>query len=328
MGALKVGTLTLYGRDVSSVFDLLGTKENGLTAALAYTLASSPALLALIQHRLLPHAQGQAMIQLEVRDKFGRTDLQIDTGDQLAVVEAKKGWLLPGSFQLQKYATRVKSRANSATGSSGGVLATLSESSARWAAHVQPATVGGVPVLHLPWTDVLQDLTMVRTTSRGAERAWLDQLANYLTEAINVLDPRDSMVWCVPLNKKFRHGGGKLSSVDYLEQQNTYFHPLAPQWRKSPPNFIGFRYGAHLQRISRVLSSQVVTPLRTAFSDIPLTPQTNGNWVVYKLGPPLPFDPKPVGHNYQNGRQEALLDQLLIRETFKEAVDETAAMLR
>jgi hypothetical protein len=37
--------LTRHGREVGSVFDLLGRDENDLTAALAYTLARSPALL-------------------------------------------------------------------------------------------------------------------------------------------------------------------------------------------------------------------------------------------------------------------------------------------
>ncbi len=51
--------LARHGREVSSVFDLLGLKENDLTAALAFTPGRSPALLNLILHRLAPGSQSE-----------------------------------------------------------------------------------------------------------------------------------------------------------------------------------------------------------------------------------------------------------------------------
>ncbi len=135
--------LTRHGSEVKSVFDLLGRDENDLTAALAFTLARSPELLRRVAARLLPGAAGPVGLQLEVRDDLGRTDLELTAGGQLAVVEAKRGWLLPDPAQLAAYAPRVRK-------AGGGVLATLSEASVIWAAHALPPAVAGVPVMHCP----------------------------------------------------------------------------------------------------------------------------------------------------------------------------------
>lgn len=84
--------LTRHRREIGSAFDLLGRDENHLTAALAFTLARSPALLARVLHRVLPASDGVAVsLRLEERDDQGRTDLEIEAGTQLAIIEAKRG---------------------------------------------------------------------------------------------------------------------------------------------------------------------------------------------------------------------------------------------
>ena len=101
-------SLARHGEDVSSVFDLLGRDENDLTAALAFTLARSPGLLGHVLRRLnTPADAGSAVLRLETRGDLGRTDLEIDTGTNLIIIEAKRGWLLPGELQLAQYAPRV-----------------------------------------------------------------------------------------------------------------------------------------------------------------------------------------------------------------------------
>ncbi len=152
--------------------------ENALTAALGFTLARSRALLARILERLLPGVPDGQTVELrwETRDEAGRTDLEIQAGDRQAVVEARRGWRLPGEHQLAAYAPRVHAVGN-------GVLATLSNASPEWAAFSLPAEGDGVPVRHLPWSTVRADLAEVRPASRGEQRNWLDELHEYLSSS-------------------------------------------------------------------------------------------------------------------------------------------------
>jgi len=56
---------------------------------------------------LLLDADDAVGVQMEVRDDKGRTDLELRTAAQLAVIEAKRGWLRPDRQQLAAYAPRV-----------------------------------------------------------------------------------------------------------------------------------------------------------------------------------------------------------------------------
>lgn len=141
--------LTRHGSDVRSVFDLLGTNENDLTAALGFTLARCPQLCSAIGRRIAQSTPrvpaGDPSLALEVRDDKGRTDLELRVGDTLYVFEAKRGWLLPTHEQLTQYAGRIS------RGSRAGALVTLSQASQALAAQNLPNEVGGVPVVHLSW---------------------------------------------------------------------------------------------------------------------------------------------------------------------------------
>jgi hypothetical protein len=110
---------------VSSVFDLVGFHENELTAALGFTLARSPALLSLALAEVGAGRPTAALVRMETSDDEGRTDLEVETPDQLIVVEAKRGWHLPTEQQLRRYVGRIRSHG-------GGLLVTLSDCNAEW----------------------------------------------------------------------------------------------------------------------------------------------------------------------------------------------------
>lgn len=96
-----------HGAPVEAVFDLLGSNENDLTAALAFVLARSPALLASFVSKAWPQARVDAAgtsLAVEVRGDGGRTDLEIRLPDGLLMVKAKRDWLLPTTGQLADYA--------------------------------------------------------------------------------------------------------------------------------------------------------------------------------------------------------------------------------
>lgn len=89
----------------------LVVSENDLTAALGFTLARVPEFAARLLAELGAAASTEyPVIRMEVADSAGRTDLEIDTGDALYVIEAKPGWLLPSRGQLGAYAPPVTAR--------------------------------------------------------------------------------------------------------------------------------------------------------------------------------------------------------------------------
>jgi hypothetical protein len=314
-------SVSRHGREVASVFDLMGTDENALTAALGFTLARSPELLSRVTERLLPGVVDteDVVLRMETSDERGRTDLEIQAGDRLAVIEAKRGWQLPGERQLAAYAPRVRAVGD-------GVLATLSSASPQWASHSLPAEVEGVPVRHLPWTEIRTDLAAARTASRGEQRHWLDELHEYLRRAVRVRTPQDSWTYCVVVSGAKPGGGGARSFRDFVDQ-GWYFHPFGTGgWPKDPPNFLAFRWRSTVQRIHRVTEAEVIPSLLDRWPDIPATEDTERPFAVYRLGPALPGPPIPSGATYRASRMWVLLDQLLTSPTLADALKGTDAL--
>ena len=101
--------LMCSGRDIQTVFDLLGDKENDMTFGLGWVLANSEHFLAAllkdltgrpregVEHSLVKPQTGRA--------ENGITDVEIELPGDLAVIfEAKRGAALPTTSQLEKYA--------------------------------------------------------------------------------------------------------------------------------------------------------------------------------------------------------------------------------
>jgi len=279
-------------------------------------------LLDRVTARLLPDvgAGDDIDLRMETRDDLGRTDLEIQVGDRLAVVEAKRWWGLPAQAQLAAYAPRVRAVGD-------GVLATLSNASPEWAAYSLPADVDGVPVVHLPWTQVGRDLAAARRASRGEQRHWLDELHTYLRRAVRVRTPQDSWTYCVSVGEGRPGGGGERTFRDFVDQQ-WYFHPYGGTggWPKEPPNFVAFRWYGKVQRVHRVADAEVVPSLASKWADIPVDDDTDRPYAVYSLGPALPGTPIPSGANYRASRMWVLLDQLLVGPTLAQAMRNTSAL--
>lgn len=311
-----------HGRDVESVFDLLGNDENALTAALGFVLARSPELLGRVARLLLPGVDpGDLAVRMETRDELGRTDLELQAGARLAVIEAKRGWLLPEDSQLAAYAPRVVTAGE-------GVLVTLSDASRDWAAHALPAEVDGVPVRHLPWRDVRVELEAARAACRGEQRHWLDELHAYLGRAIKVREPGDSWTYCVAINRDRPGDDGDVTYRDFVDR-GWYFHPFGTGgWPKEAPNFVAFRWDNQVQRVHRVVESEVVPALPARWPDIAVTADTDRPYAVYRLGPALPGPPIPSGINYRANRLWVLLDQLLVGPTLQDALRNSDALTR
>ena len=307
--------LSRYGRNSRSVFDLVGHGEVDLTAALGWTLTRSPRLLSALWERMgMSGIPAAVEVALEVADAEGRTDLQLVGHQAMVIVEAKKGWLVPGEAQLSRYAGRFEAGGQ-------GLLVTLSDSSTAWAAYELPDQVAGTPVLHLPWDEVRADVGQAIKATQGSERVWLRELSSYLAGATSVRDKSDQWVYCVVVSDG-KPGGGDRTFRDFVTTERVYFHPYGGHngWPKRPPNLIGFRWGGRVRQISRVASYEVVPNLHSRWPDIPTTGDPDRPHLLYELGPDLPIPVIPTKGTYATARVWALLDQLLTQPTLQDAV--------
>ena len=316
--------LQRHGSVVGSVFDLAGRRENDLTSALGFALTHCDAFLEVFLCHVWPttpaSVASQVSISLEVRGVGGRTDLEIvfPTGEVL-IIEAKRDWLLPGETQLRGYAPRI---------TRGGALVSLSQASKELAASRLPSSVDGIPVIHLPWSDVLDQLAKVRHRVRGADRLWLEEFHTYLHEVIKVRSIQDSWTYCVVASHARPTGGGSRTFREYVTQESNYFHPYgASGWPTTPPNFMAFRWAGAVQRIHRVVHATVVPALTDRWPDIEPTEENNRPFAVYELGPRLPpHNPIPSGAQYRASRMWVLLDQLQTADSLHAAMASSKAL--
>lgn len=305
--------MTRYGRNTASVFDLMGRGEVDLTAALGWTLAHSPALMAALWHRLgVPGPSADAAVALEVSGDMGRTDLELVGTDAKVIVEAKKGWLLPGESQFAKYVGHFEPGL-------AHLLVSLSDSSSDWAVGQLPSQVAGVPVIHLPWDDIRADLREIRSTvRRHTERLWLEQLNTYLAGATAVRDPSEQWVYNVVLSDQVF--GGR-TFRNWVTERRVYFHPsgVGKGWPKRPPILMGFRWRGRVHQVNRVSAANIFENLNDRFPEVDPS-EDSAPHVVYDLGPNLPLPDLPTRGTYATARVWALLDQMLTQPTLQEAV--------
>ena len=103
--------LFLHGRQLHTVFDLLGDKENDITYSVGWALSQSPAFCDSFIKAVFPKKPiGEVLaihLQHHGKDK-GYTDVEVIANDAHIIVEAKRGWKLPLLSQLRRYTSRFK----------------------------------------------------------------------------------------------------------------------------------------------------------------------------------------------------------------------------
>jgi len=324
--------LTLHGRSVGTVFDLLGQHEDDLTYSLGWGLAGSDALVrALLKEaygEVEQGARGAIRLQEMERDA-GRTDVEIETEHLHLVIEAKRGWTLPELRQLEQYARRL------ARDERAGHIAVVAECSPSWPpARALARPIAGIPVTYIPWARIGE---LVRETAQvirnHAERRLLGELHRYLKGVMSVQDTSSNLVYVVSLGASPIAGTSGLSTIDVLRRYNLYFCPVGGMnpggWPKEPPNYLGFRFGGRLQQISHVEGYEVklapweaIPELRGKVA-VPEHPQ-----FVFELGPAIhPEHEVRTGKLYRAQRVSAALDLLLTCKTISEARDKTRERL-
>jgi hypothetical protein len=316
-------TLTASGREVRTVFDLLGRRENDLTSALAWGIAGVPGLAQELLADVYGADVGSALTVAlqEFGEDRGYSDIEIQAERGHLVLEAKRGWVLPTGKQLARYAPRL-------AGTPNPLLLALTECSPAYARRRLPTDVAGVPVVHRSWVETVRLVEAAARTGRHADRRLLKELVRYLRGVMTMQKVTSNWTYVVALSRRVPPGWS-ISFLDVVLKKNRYFHPYGVGrggWPKVPPNYIAFRWDGHVRRINHIDSYVVVDDLHDTFEEIPAGLEIDVPHIVYDLGPPiLPAKPLPAGGNYRAARVWAALDLLLTSTTMKEAVAKTKA---
>jgi hypothetical protein len=322
-----VPDLLLHGREVHTVFDLLGDKENDITYALGWALSRSNRLLSVLLAEVLDEEAGEivAVRLQEFLPGGGCTDIEVETEHLHLIIEAKRGWNLPATEQLELYAPRFSAgRANA--------IVSMSECSPEWALPRLPATVGAdVPVKHLSWKRVTQLAVQAEAGGSQVEKRLLREFVRYLRGLMTMQNTTSNMVYVVSLGLDDLFDSS-VSFADIVVKHNRYFHPIGGGrggWPKEPPNYLGFRFHGKLQQIRHVEGYDVhPRPWDEVPGLIGKPKWEEGLHFFYDLGPAIePPREVKMGKLWPSARVWAALDLLLTCDTISEARDKTTERL-
>ena len=311
--------LLLHKREVETVFQLLGEKENDLTYSVGWALYRSAHFLQEFLKVLVKYRGRVEDVVLRLqhhKDASGVTDIELELPGQFhIIIEAKRGWTVPTFGQLGKYARRLR-----ASPSKIKRLVILSECSPEYAAQIlKRDKVDGVPLTIVRWKSVAQLARKASRNASHAEKRLIQELLSYLNRSVVMQQSNSNRVYVLSLGKGTPKGW-KISWIDIVRRRRRYFHPLDSNWPKDPPNYIAFRYGGRLQSIHHIDSYKVVVRLHQDIPEIP-----NDEWkpmYLYSLGPA--FGPAKVvrsGNIYPSGRVWCMLDTLFTCKTITAARD-------
>ena len=311
---------------IETIFQLLGNKENDITRAIAWTMKKCPTFLqAFIETvaKVSCDADNLTILyqQFEKTGKEnGYTDLEITDQDNVHIIlEAKRGWILPGRTQLTKYAYRpsfLKSRATQKR------IVTLSECSQAYANSYLPfkVTDNGITVTHFSWQELRQLANRSRPSAKNIEKHLLDEFILYLGGLMTMQNKISNYVYVVSLSNNIIRGAG-VSNIDLVKDTGHYYCPVGDRWPKEAPNYIGFRYGGRLQTIHHIEGYTITKNIHDVIDIMP-DEEWEREHFVFNLGPAIiPTKTVKTGKLYRNGRVWAMIDTLLTCDTISEARD-------
>lgn len=315
--------LMAYGETVTNVFQLIGMLENDITKSIAWALCQCPVLLKKTILKILAIEINPEKVRIsyqEYEKDKGITDLEI-TDDELfyIIIEAKRGWVLPGSNQLTTYSERKNIVSSIAKNKA---IITMSECSEEYANSYLPfRAVNGIPVIHLSWRSLFELTDEAMTNSGNLQKNILRELRGYLGGLMTMQTKESNWVYVVSLSRE-HPVGCNLTWIDFVEKHQRYFHPIGGKgkWPKTPPNYIAFRYDGMLQSIHHIEGYDVVRNMHEIFPEMP-NEEWEENHFVYKLGTAIKPLHKVKSGNIRSMRVWAMLDTLLTSETLLKARD-------
>jgi len=318
------------GLRVDSVFGLHGTDENDLSAAFAFGIASSDALLKAVLQDIDPQllttmAPGSIHIQTP-RPPLGVTDVEMRIGPTAVVVfEAKKGAQYPSTSQLARYAkacrdsgfTRIDLVALTSHEPSEGITPT------DWSSI-------GVPVCARSWRWLRGMVRKARQRERSVVVKYvLSELLAFLEGFMGLERAYSNMVYVVSLGSG-TPPGWTTTWIDIVEKYQKYFYPVSHGGWPPPPNYFGFRYGGRLHNVRHVEGYQIVEDVRPFFPGAENGARWEGPYYLFEVGPAMrPAAPVLNGRRIRRAmRVWCMLDLLLTSATISDALADTQKRIR
>jgi hypothetical protein len=314
--------LTVGSSQASSVFDLLGRKENDLTYAIGWCLAESTAFL----RRFVTLAGGlelddaaDAELRMQSYDRddvrVGITDIEVRSPALHLIIEAKRGWGLPSRKQLARYAPILRRSPADPDKKRFVVLTRWGSESAAIIEHELGREVAGFPISTIGVADVIKAARRSLAEERAQRpRLFLRELLTYLEGGGYVANHRDSRVLVVPLGKNTSEiGAHGHHEIPY--ELGVYWYGLKGG-PKLPPNYVGFRFDGRLQSIHHVEASKTFVRFLEEY------PQAKTDWgpgVLLTLGPAIYPEKVVRSGRLRNTRVSADIDLLLTSATVAEA---------
>lgn len=324
-----MATLESYGREINSIFQLLGDKENDITLSMSWALAKCPEFLKAVVASVsgfTPDVEDTTIMNQRYDAATGITDIEVTDHKNFHIIfEAKRGWLLPGADQLTKYSIREDFAKATYTHKH---IVSLSECTQAYAkSHLPFRNVNGIPVSHLSYQEVYQMAQASHASSNHEQKHLLREFCEYLRGLMTMQKLDSNMVYVVALSGA-QPDRCNISWIDIVKKHNKYFCPVGGNgWPKEPPNYIAFRYYGQLQSIHHI---EGYTVTRNIHDEVPEMPDEiwDNDCYVYRLGPAIvPGKTVKTGKIFRNGRVWAMLDTLLTCDTISEARDVTQSRL-
>ncbi len=318
-----MGKLTACGSSITSVFQLIGTLENDISKSVAWALCQCPVFAKKVFDELFvidcDPDKIQIKYQVAEKDK-GITDLEI-TDDELfyAIIEAKRGWILPSADQLLLYYDRSAFRKSLAKNKA---IITMSECSAEYAeAYLPLKEIEDIPIRHLPWKRLYKLANESVSVSNNAQKRLLAELMEYFGGIMSTQQKNSNWVYVVSLSGD-RVEDSPLTYIDVVEKKGKYYHPFGNKWPKEAPNYIAFRYRGQLQSIHHIESYVITKNIHDEIPEMPDVEWKDAHF-VYTLGPAIkPTKTVKSGDKVRmSARVWAMLDLLLTSDTITEAME-------
>ena len=309
-----------------------------MTKSLGWTLANSTRLrdefanqLNANQLNLVNEFSENIQIRLQHRsNQTGVTDIEIldFENHHHIIIEAKRGFSVPSTEQLELYAQRLNENIVHDTNK---LLVVLAESDHQelWLGLHIPETVNDIPVVGISWRQFQIMASLGLNNATHAEKRLLNQLIEYFRKVTTMQNQYSNQVYVVPLSYDefaIDENGNAITFVDVVETYGRYFHPVGNNYPNEPPNYIAFRYDGMLRSIHHVEDYLVVEDFAAHFPLQDPHPVEDPLY-LYTLGPRLNCpeirtnDPNRIHPNiFGPGNNRCFIDLLLTCGSVAEAV--------
>lgn len=263
------------------------------------------------------------------KDK-GITDLEITDNQKFyIIIEAKRGWVLPGESQLRLYSERTGFTSSPAKVKA---IVSMSECTEDYAKKRLP-TVPGTTVLHLPWMTICDLAGELRMKTAGKQNYILGELERYIKRIMTTQNKDTNWVYVVSLGLKEveitpAKGEKRTAGIAYVDIVSKYHKYCCPVgggkggWPKEPLTYIAFRYHGKLQSIHHIEKYTITDNQHPFVPEIPDVELSETHF-VYELGPAIiPQKVIRTGDKIvMSNRVWAQLDTLLTSDTITEAIE-------